>query len=75
LTFYPNPTTGQVIFESKEGITAVEIYTLYGVRISQVLYNGVQTATQDFSGLAQGVYFTKVYCGREHIYTERVILH
>ena len=52
VTMYPNPTTGAVIFSSKESIATIEIYNLTGQKVSQF----VNTKTIDISKIPSGIY-------------------
>lgn len=58
LSFFPNPTTGQLNFSSNNDVKNIEIYNIQG----QMVYNKSKISTNnlDVSNLSQGVYFMKL---------------
>ena len=57
---YPNPTTSQVTVTSTKLIQTVELYDLSGRLLDRMNVNATQS-TINVSGLANGVYFAKIY--------------
>lgn len=55
LSFYPNPTTGKVTFESSNTINLIEIYNITGQKLITFTNN-----TIDISELTEGIYVVKI---------------
>ncbi|GEM_PF-3540745 len=60
LSLYPNPVSSILTIESKNSITAIEIYNLLGQKVYQVQVNKINPEL-DMSLLEKGTYFIKVY--------------
>lgn len=64
ITSYPNPTTGEITFTSKESISKINIYNLLGQEVKQITGNNSKKVTVNISGLATGNYIAKVQAGK-----------
>ncbi len=67
---YPNPFTTHINFLSKRGDEKFVLRDCLG----QILYSGLQIETQDFSFLANGIYFLQITIDKNKIaVTEKII--
>jgi len=71
-TIYPNPTTGEFRIQNAEiSIQSVEVYDVYGKLLISMEVND-HAAMVDASGLASGVYFTRI-CTDRGVITKRIV--
>ena len=68
LSVFPNPTTGNLVFVSKENLDVIVIYSLTG----QKLKSFTKTNTVDVSELRPGIYMTRVVAGNKTS-TQRIV--
>lgn len=62
LTYYPNPTRGQVYFENNTPIEKISIYGISGNKVMEVAVEDLR-AQLDFSRLSSGTYIAVVQSG------------
>jgi hypothetical protein len=63
IVMYPNPVGTMLTVKTKDGVSAIEIYDIYG----KLIYNEKGNATQlsiDFSSYAPGIYIVKAVNGK-----------
>lgn len=71
-TIYPNPTTREFRIQNAEiSIQSVEVYDVYGKLLISMEVND-HVAMVDASGLASGVYFTRI-CTDRGVITKRIV--
>ena len=64
ISSYPNPTSGNVTFTSKEMITNVSVYNILGQEVKQFSGANASNLTINISELAAGNYIAKVQAGK-----------
>jgi len=64
ITSYPNPTTEEVTFSSKEIISNIIIYNLLGQEVKQITGDNSNSFTINISELSAGNYIAKVQAGK-----------
>lgn len=71
--FYPNPANEQVTFDLKGNTTRIEIYNLFGQKVSILETTGQGHANLNVSGFPDGIYLLKFSGPGDHYSTSKFI--
>ena len=71
ITVYPNPSKDILTIKSDKAITSIEVYNNIGVLVSKPELKSNNQI--DLSGLSKGMYFVKIFAGKQY-FTEKVII-
>jgi hypothetical protein len=72
VTIYPNPATDMLSIISPKEIKQIQLISITGKILKNIFPNKTQTEI-DLSGLASGIYFTKIISNDNSIITKKII--
>ncbi|MBK7694399.1 MAG: DUF4961 domain-containing protein [Saprospiraceae bacterium] len=76
IRIYPNPTSGNVHFESYEEFDRVDIYNLDGIQVLSEKFSPVKTIELNIDPqIAQGIYFCRIFSLGKMIATSKLTIY
>ncbi|MFZ9847989.1 MAG: expansin EXLX1 family cellulose-binding protein [Flavobacteriales bacterium] len=74
ITFYPNPSTNQVVFDDVQGVNKIELYNAVGELVKVESYFGTASRVQlDMSALAAGTYIVKLNTAEKMVFSSVLV--